>query len=45
MLTTINFDDNTLPLTDALIATIAQRHQVSVLTIDKHFRYLSVQLC
>jgi predicted nucleic acid-binding protein len=34
----------TVPLTDALIATIAQRHQVSVLTIDKHFQHLPVKL-
>ena len=34
----------TLPLTDALIAVIAQRHQVSVLTIDKHFQHLAVKL-
>jgi len=32
----------TLPLTDVLIATIAQRHAVPVLTLDKHFQYLPV---
>jgi predicted nucleic acid-binding protein len=35
----------TLPLTDVLIATIAQRHGVSVLTLDKHFQYLPVVCC
>ena len=34
----------TLPLTDALIAVIAQRFQVKVLTIDKHFHHLAVEL-
>jgi predicted nucleic acid-binding protein len=34
----------TLPLTDAVIAVIAQRHQVSVLTMDKHFQHLRVEL-
>jgi hypothetical protein len=34
----------TLPLTDILIATIAQRHAVSILTIDKHFQHLPVSL-
>lgn len=36
----------TLPLTDALIAVIAQRYQVQVkvLTIDKHFQHLAVEL-
>jgi len=34
----------TLPLTDALIAVIAQRYQVKVLTIDKHFQHLAVEL-
>jgi len=32
----------TLPVTDALIATIALRLSVPVMTIDKHFEYLSV---
>ena len=32
----------TVPVTDALIATLAQRNSVSILTIDKHFDYLSV---
>lgn len=35
----------TLPLTDILIATIAQRHGVSILTLDKHFQYLPVVCC
>lgn len=34
----------TLPLTDILIATIAQRHHISVLTIDKHFQHLPIHL-
>jgi predicted nucleic acid-binding protein len=34
----------TLPLTDALIAVIAQRYQAKVLTIDKHFHHLAVEL-
>jgi predicted nucleic acid-binding protein len=34
----------TLPLTDALIATIAKRQGVPVLTIDAHFQHLSVAL-
>jgi predicted nucleic acid-binding protein len=34
----------TLPLTDALIAVIAQRYQIKVLTIDKHFHHLAVEL-
>lgn len=34
----------TLPLTDILIATIAQRHAIAILTIDKHFQYLTVEL-
>ncbi|MGZ5027510.1 MAG: type II toxin-antitoxin system VapC family toxin [Methylobacter sp.] len=34
----------TLPLTDALIAAIAQRYQAKVLTIDKHFQHLAVEL-
>ena len=32
----------TLPVTDALIAMLATRHSVPVLTIDKHFNYLPV---
>lgn len=31
----------TLPVTDALIATLALHHSVPVLTIDRHFEYLS----
>lgn len=34
----------TLPLTDALIATVAQRNGFPVLTLDKHFQHLNVQL-
>ena len=32
----------TLPLTDILIAVVAQRNAISVLTLDKHFQYLPV---
>ena len=32
----------TVPLTDALIASIAMRLDMAVLTLDKHFLYLSV---
>ena len=34
----------TVPLTDALIATVAQRIGLSVLTVDTHFQHLSVSL-
>ena len=34
----------TLPLTDALIGAIANRHKVLVLTLDQHFAHLKVQL-
>ena len=34
----------TLPLTDALIAVVAKRNSLPVLTIDKHFKYLPVEL-
>lgn len=34
----------TLPLTDALIAAVAARHGVPVLTVDSHFRHLAVTL-
>lgn len=34
----------TLPLTDALIATVARRNGLSVLTLDQHFRHLDVQI-
>jgi len=34
----------TLPLTDALIATVAKRQGVPVLTIDAHFQHLPVTL-
>ena len=33
-----------LPVTDALIATIASRNSVPVLTVDKHFENLSVSI-
>jgi len=33
----------TLPLTDVLIAVIAQRHAMKVLTLDKHFQHLPVE--
>ncbi|MDD2893810.1 MAG: PIN domain-containing protein [Halothiobacillaceae bacterium] len=34
----------TLPLTDALIAAVAKRHQLPVLTLDEHFQHLGVKL-
>ena len=34
----------TLPLSDALIATVARRNGLPVLTLDKHFQHLNVQL-
>jgi hypothetical protein len=34
----------TLPLTDALIAAVAKRQGVPVLTVDAHFQHLSVGL-
>ena len=34
----------TLPLTDALIAAVAKRQGVPVLTLDTHFQHLSVGL-
>ncbi len=34
----------TLPLSDAVIAMVAITHNVPVLTIDKHFKHLSVEL-
>ncbi len=34
----------TLPLTDALIAAVARRHDLAVLTIDAHFQHLAVRL-
>lgn len=33
----------TLPLTDALIAAVANRHGLPVLTIDAHFQHLGVK--
>ena len=43
-LQTLRKNGITLPVTDALIATIASRNSVPVLTIDKHFENLSVSL-
>lgn len=34
----------TLALTDALIATLAQRADAAILTLDAHFQHLSVKL-
>ena len=34
----------TLPLSDAIIAAVAQRHGVPILTADAHFKHLSVGL-
>lgn len=34
----------TIPLTDVLIGTVAKRNQFSVLTCDKHFGHLGVDL-
>jgi len=34
----------TLPLTDALIAEIARKHQVDIVTLDKHFKHLPVNI-
>jgi predicted nucleic acid-binding protein len=34
----------TVPLTDALIAVIAKRHRVDVVTLDKHFKHFSVKV-
>ncbi len=34
----------TIPLTDAVIGTVALRNQLPVLTIDKHFGHLPVRL-
>jgi len=34
----------TLPLSDAIIASVAKRHGVSILTADAHFKHLSVGL-
>jgi predicted nucleic acid-binding protein len=33
-----------IPLSDALIATCARRHRVPVLTLDRHFQHLAVEL-
>ena len=34
----------TLPLSDAIIASVAKRHGVSILTANAHFKHLSVGL-
>lgn len=34
----------TLPLADILIAVIAQRNEIPVLTVDKHFKHLPINL-
>ncbi|MBX3176285.1 MAG: PIN domain-containing protein [Candidatus Hydrogenedentes bacterium] len=34
----------TVPLTDALIATVAKRNGIAVLTADDHFRHLGVDV-
>lgn len=44
ILQTLKTQGITLPLTDALIATVAKRHQIAVLTMDKHFVHLGVVL-
>ncbi len=33
----------TVPLTDVLIAVVAARNKMAVLTLDKHFQHLSVE--
>ena len=33
----------TVPLTDALIASVAQRNKMAVLTLDKHFQHLPIE--
>ncbi|MCI5159481.1 MAG: PIN domain nuclease [Candidatus Electrothrix sp. AUS1_2] len=32
-----------VPLTDVLIASVAQQHKMAVLTLDKHFQHLPVE--
>jgi predicted nucleic acid-binding protein len=34
----------TIPLTDALIASIARRYRIPVFTIDKHFQHLDISI-
>ena len=34
----------TLPLTDALIASVSKKHKVPIFTMDKYFQYLDVEL-
>ncbi len=34
----------TLPLTDALIAVVARKHHVDIVTLDKHFQHLPVNV-
>lgn len=33
----------TVPITDALIAVVAQRHGLPVCTVDKHFKHLEME--
>ncbi len=44
MLQSLRSKGITVPLTDALIATIAQRHSTPILTLDQHFSHLEVEL-
>ncbi|MEE9494236.1 MAG: PIN domain-containing protein [Gammaproteobacteria bacterium] len=44
LLQTLRNKGITLPLTDALIATVAQKYTVPVMTIDKHFEHLPVKI-
>jgi predicted nucleic acid-binding protein len=37
-------DGQTIPLIDTLLATVARRHRLPVLTTDKHFERLGVEL-
>lgn len=34
----------TVPLTDAIVAVVAQRYSIAVLTADAHFRHLEVEV-
>jgi len=43
-LQTLRLRGVTLPLSDAIIASVAKRHGVSILTADAHFKHLSVGL-
>lgn len=44
VLTALRSRGITVPLTDAVIGAVAFRHQLPVLTIDKHFEHLPVRL-